>query len=86
MDYGQYVKVALTGKVLFNSSFRVIATSQMQTDGARQTFPCFDEPSFKAKFTISLLSDTSLGYFGLSNMPDVAWEVSFELCVESGLS
>ena len=61
-----------------HASFRVIATSQMQIDGARQTFPCFDEPSFKATFTISLLSEPDRGYFSLSNTPDVAWEVSFD--------
>ena len=34
---------------------------------ARKVFPCFDEPSFKASFTISLIHDPG-PYYALSNM------------------
>jgi len=48
----------------------------MQTDGARQTFPCFDEPSFKAQFVIKLLSRVDLGYItSLSSMPEAEKQV-----------
>jgi len=45
----------------------VIAVSQMETDGARQTFPCFDEPAFKAEFNIKLRHTED--YKAVSNMP-----------------
>jgi len=51
---------------------RIIATSQMETTGARQTFPCFDEPAFKAQFDIILRSPE--GYIPVSNMPVVKVE------------
>ena len=54
---------------------RVIATSQMQKYGARQTFPCFDEPAFKAVFNIKLLCRSDLNYSAISNMPVVEWQV-----------
>ena len=46
----------------------------METTGARQTFPCFDEPAFKAQFDIILRSPE--GYIPVSNMPVVKVEVS----------
>ncbi|KAJ3499160.1 hypothetical protein NLG97_g560 [Lecanicillium saksenae] len=44
-----------------------IATSQMEPTGARQAFPCFDEPALKATFDITLIADKPLTC--LSNMP-----------------
>lgn len=49
----------------------ILATSQMEPTDARRAFPCFDEPSLKAKFTITLVADKKLTC--LSNM-DVAKE------------
>jgi len=59
---------------------RVIATSQMETTGARQTFPCFDEPAFKAVFNIILRSPD--GYIAVSNMP----VKDIEVVVEDGVN
>ena len=49
----------------------VLATTQMEATDARRAFPCFDEPSLKAEFTITLIADKHLTC--LSNM-DVASE------------
>lgn len=49
----------------------VLATTQMEATDARRAFPCFDEPSLKAQFTITLIADKQLTC--LSNM-DVASE------------
>ncbi|XP_039261142.2 aminopeptidase N-like [Styela clava] len=51
---------------------RVVAVSQMETTGARETFPCFDEPGFKANFTITLWHKANSGYFAVSNMPETS--------------
>ncbi|XP_032666261.1 glutamyl aminopeptidase isoform X1 [Odontomachus brunneus] len=47
---------------------RLIATSKFEPTYARQAFPCFDEPSFKAEFTIKLVHPTGDCYGALSNM------------------
>ena len=46
-----------------------IATSKFQPTYARRAFPCFDEPSFKSTFTVTLVRPTD-GYIALSNMPE----------------
>jgi len=65
------------GSCLFNALpiFRVVALSQMQQLGARQTFPCFDEPGLKATFDFILRHRSDLGYFAISNMPVISYEV-----------
>ena len=45
-----------------------IATSKFQPTYARKAFPCFDEPSFKSTFSVTLVRPTR-GYIALSNMP-----------------
>ncbi|XP_039306626.1 uncharacterized protein LOC105193936 [Solenopsis invicta] len=44
-----------------------LAATQFHATHARHAFPCFDEPSFKAKFKISIARDEDFGT--LSNMP-----------------
>ncbi len=47
----------------------VIATSQMQATDCRRTFPCWDEPDFKAVFGVTLVVDPALT--AVSNGPEV---------------
>lgn len=53
---------------MLNLFLRYIATSKFEPTFARQSFPCFDEPSMKAKYKISLISPNNDGYHALSNM------------------
>ncbi|KAA0204033.1 hypothetical protein HAZT_HAZT005894 [Hyalella azteca] len=48
---------------------RSIATSKFQPTDARAAFPCFDEPSFKSTFSLTIVRPTQ-GYTALSNMPE----------------
>ncbi|XP_076239529.1 glutamyl aminopeptidase [Calliopsis andreniformis] len=47
---------------------RHIATSKFEPTYARRAFPCFDEPAFKAEFTVQLVHPTGDCYSALSNM------------------
>ncbi|CUM67615.1 uncharacterized protein PRCAT00005315001 [Priceomyces carsonii] len=51
-----------------NGKTKYLATTQMEATDCRRAFPCYDEPSAKAKFTISLIADMSL--IALSNMDE----------------
>ncbi|XP_039305281.1 glutamyl aminopeptidase-like isoform X2 [Solenopsis invicta] len=51
-----------------NEKTRYIATTKFEPTYARQAFPCFDEPNFKAKFSVKLVHPTDDGYSALSNM------------------
>ncbi len=48
---------------------KAIATSKFQPTYARRCFPCFDEPSFKSTFTVTLVKPSGGSYWALSNMP-----------------
>ena len=55
-----------------------VASTQMQPSSARRAFPCFDEPSFKAQFSIKVLVEQHL--ICISNMPAVQeTKVSFTI-------
>ncbi|KAF7991209.1 hypothetical protein HCN44_002771 [Aphidius gifuensis] len=51
-----------------NNKIRKIATSKFEPTYARRGFPCFDEPSFKAEFTIKLVHPSGDCYSALSSM------------------
>ncbi|KAK4659472.1 Aminopeptidase 2 mitochondrial [Podospora pseudocomata] len=53
----------------------LLAVSQMEPTDARRSFPCFDEPSLKAEFTVTLIADKNLTC--LSNM-DVSGETEVQ--------
>lgn len=59
----------------------ILATTQMEPSDCRRAFPCFDEPSLKAKFTVTLIADKDLTC--LSNM-DQASETEVQSTTGSG--
>nr|AAK58066.1 110 kDa aminopeptidase [Heliothis virescens] len=48
------------GYYYLNNELRLYATTQFQPYHARKAFPCFDEPQFKSRFTISITRASSL--------------------------
>ncbi|XKL66949.1 hypothetical protein PGB90_010369 [Kerria lacca] len=71
LRYTGFINDDLQG--FYRSSYKVadqtrwISVTQFQATDARRAFPCFDEPSFKAKFTISIARFANMTT--LSNMP-----------------
>jgi puromycin-sensitive aminopeptidase len=51
---------------------RVLAATQFEAPHARRAFPCFDEPEFKATFSITLL--VADGLLAISNGPEIGRE------------
>ncbi|XP_076648371.1 putative aminopeptidase-2 isoform X2 [Halictus rubicundus] len=80
LTVGQFVKIHISfdgiindkGRGFYRSWYstdsgqtRWIAATQMEPVGARQMFPCFDEPAMKAKFTMKVTVQE--GYDAISN-------------------
>uniref|UniRef100_A0AAX7T258 Aminopeptidase n=1 Tax=Astatotilapia calliptera TaxID=8154 RepID=A0AAX7T258_ASTCA len=56
---------------------RTLASTHFEPTSARMAFPCFDEPSFKANFSVRIRRRPE--YISLSNMPIKTVEVSGDL-------
>ncbi|XP_042561175.1 leucyl-cystinyl aminopeptidase-like isoform X1 [Clupea harengus] len=72
LDYSANLSNRYDG--FYNSSYldttgtrRVLAATQFEPLAARKAFPCFDEPAFKATFSVKIKREAR--YISLSNMP-----------------
>jgi len=59
-----------------NGVIKYLAVTDFEPTDARSAFVCFDEPSFKAKFTISVNANTAEGWHAISNMQETSREYS----------
>jgi aminopeptidase N len=67
-------KLISINKIKFSNSF-ILATQFEVICGARCVFPSFDDPSFKANFTVSLIYPTA--FQALGNMPNSSPPVAY---------
>lgn len=57
-----------SSKYQYYEEIRYIATTKFEPTYARLAFPCFDEPNFKAEFSVKLVCPMENSYHSLSNM------------------
>lgn len=60
------ILVVVTNCNVITVNFSTMVASKFQPTYARQAFPCFDEPDFKATYDITLVKPVN--YVALSNM------------------
>uniref|UniRef100_A0A8C4S0T3 Aminopeptidase n=1 Tax=Erpetoichthys calabaricus TaxID=27687 RepID=A0A8C4S0T3_ERPCA len=63
--HGFYKSIYRTTK----GELRVLAATQFEPTAARMAFPCFDEPAFKANFSIKIIR--GIHHIAVSNMPKI---------------
>ncbi|CAG9760810.1 unnamed protein product [Ceutorhynchus assimilis] len=54
----------------YNSHKGHLIVNEFEAHHARKAFPCFDEPNFKARFNVRLITPND-SYIALSNMPEI---------------
>uniref|UniRef100_A0A8C1N143 Aminopeptidase n=1 Tax=Cyprinus carpio TaxID=7962 RepID=A0A8C1N143_CYPCA len=77
--HGFYKSTYRTSK----GDIRAVASTQFEPTSARAAFPCFDEPAFKANFSIRIRREAK--HIALSNMPklpDGLFEDQFDMSVK----
>jgi aminopeptidase N len=70
ISYTGILNNELRGFYLSKTAKRNYAVTQFEATDARRTFPCFDEPAFKATFAVSLIIDA--GDTAISNGPIIS--------------
>lgn len=74
MRFAGVIEPALAGFYRSNyttasGEVRTVASTHFESSDARRAFPCFDEPSFKANFSLVILTEDRPDTVVLSNMP-----------------
>ncbi|CAI2724062.1 unnamed protein product [Schistosoma spindalis] len=63
-------------RYLENGTYKYLASTYMESIYARNVFPCWDEPEFKAKFKVNIVRDEN--FHSLSNMNLESTEVLYD--------